>query len=133
MKKTLLILTFFSLVFCIFSQDVKINKSKSRAYVFPGNVVVDGYTSEKLYLGVTIVFKKSYIQEYDFKDVPRVKGSFEMTFTAPAQYIKKFPEGVTWIVSLWEKKVRNCGCEYCKKNGFHLEGRVSRDTWYTTQ
>lgn len=130
MKKTILTLMFLGFIFCTFSQNVKINVSKS----FNANgmtIFVEGYTSQKLYLGATVIFNKKYewMNEYDFKDVRMVKGTINEKFTIPYAYIKRVPEGVNWIVALWEKKVKNCGCEYCKKNGFHLEGRVARDTW----
>jgi len=35
--------------------------------------------------------------------------------------------GKSFVVSLWDEKVEDCGCIYCDKMGYHLEGRL--DSW----
>lgn len=111
----------------VFAQNVKIDRSKSNDMT----ISVEGYTSKKLYLGATVIFDKrfKYNNEYDFKKTHTVKGTISEKFTIPGDYVNRIPHGVTWIVALWEKKVTNCGCNYCKKNGFHMEGRVAKDTF----
>ncbi len=34
--------------------------------------------------------------------------------------------GKDFIVSLWDEKVEDCGCSWCDKYGYHLEGRLDR-------
>jgi hypothetical protein len=84
---------------------------------------VTGYAPKKCWLGVTAQWGG---REKDFP-VKRVSGKFSENY---ALSIGEMPgavdAGVTWIACLWEKKVDNCGCEYCQRNGYHMEGRIAR-------
>lgn len=130
MKKITLTLISLGFVYCLFSQNVEINVNKSSSS-WGKMIVVEGYTSQKLYLGATVKFHSDYVYmaEFDFKDVPSVKGEIYEKFYIPADFISRIADGVYWSVALWEKKVKNCGCKYCNKNGFHMEGRVTSDNW----
>ena len=81
-----------------------------------------------LWLAYTVRWKDGY--ELDYKPV-KVKGSFSKTL-----YYKARPQGLDEvIVCLWRYKVsaKRCAkdnggtaCQYCRKNGIHMEGRVDR-------
>lgn len=87
-------------------------------------VVVRGNAPKSLWLGVTAIIEDT---EKDFKAV-KVNGKFEYRYNVDQGGIIGSLSGTSiwWVASLWEKKVYNCGCEYCKRNGYHLEGRVIR-------
>lgn len=36
---------------------------------------------------------------------------------------------IIWEAALWKKKVDACGCEYCRRNGYHLEGHIAQGKW----
>ncbi len=84
---------------------------------------VTGNAPKHCWLGVTAQWGG---KEKDFP-VKKVSGKFSEHYTLS---VYEMPEavdaGVTWIACLWEKKVENCGCEYCKRNGYHMEGRIAR-------
>lgn len=100
----------------------KINQMK----VSGPSVTVDGSTQKgKLWLGYTVQWKDGY--EKDYSPV-RVKGKFSKTL-----YFKVRPQGVEKVtVALWRYKVseKRCkkdngsACQYCTKNGYHMEGRI---------
>jgi len=83
-----------------------------------------------LWLGCTVEYNNGIEMDLDVK---KVNGSFDTTF-----YYKLDPEGVREvIVALWRWKVdkgecaKNHGgqaCEWCNKNGYHLEDRIARET-----
>lgn len=71
-------------------------------------------------------------QEKDYKPI-KVKGSFSenISFAVRPQGLKEV------IVCLWREKVSSSecakkhngkACQYCQKNGFHMEDRVDRKT-----
>jgi hypothetical protein len=85
---------------------------------------VRGYAPRKLWLGVTVEIGDT---ELDFK-VKRVRKEFSKTYMLSAyDMARAMDEGATWYAALWERKVKDCGCQYCEKNGYHMEGRVVRD------
>ena len=118
-------------------QSVSINKNGSRDMITPGISVDVNTNGQRLYLGCTrIIDADVYLKEKDFtKGVSRkVKGSFNKKFWLDSYDIQVIVQNryrVTWIVALWKTKVKNCGCAWCNKHGFHLEDRIARDTWST--
>ena len=92
--------------------------------------IVEGKTSKgKLWLAYTVRWDDG--REIDYKPV-EVKGEFKKTLSFQAR-----PQSLDEvIVCLWRYKISKArcekdngtACEYCKKNGFHMEGRVDRRT-----
>lgn len=98
------------------------------------SVTVQGNTSDgPLWLGCTVTYKDGL--EYDVPEsaVEKVKGKFTGTILYRLR-----PQGVDSVtVALWRWKVskKRCAkdndgepCQYCKKNGFHLEDRQDSET-----
>ena len=101
-------------------------------------IVVEGYTEDgPLWLGCT--FYPGTENERDLEPV-RVRGKFEVSFDVPTESryggivdrARSLVEA-DYAVALWGWKVdksecRNGSggrpCTYCRKNGFHMEGRV---------
>ncbi len=98
----------------------------SQMKVSGSTVAVKGRTKKgKLWLGCTVRWKDGYEKDYS---PLKVKGAFSKTIT-----FKLRPQGVDKVtVALWRYKVseKRCkkdngsACEYCKKNGYHMEGRI---------
>lgn len=110
---------FFTITISIFAQDVEIKKWAD------ASARVKGYTPEPCWLGVTAIIDG---REIDLKP-KRVSGNFSTFFALPLkESINAVISEVTWIACLWEEKVEQCGCEYCRTQGYHLEGRLARDT-----
>jgi hypothetical protein len=88
---------------------------------------VSGRTENgKLWLGYTVYWKDNFEKDYPPMEVKK-------TFTKTLTYQLR-PQGVNKVtVCLWNYKVSKdkCAeerggtpCIYCRKNGFHMEGRV---------
>jgi len=63
---------------------------------------------------------------WDLPARPIRGGEFEEVWSFPGLagvQVKAF------TVALWERRVDDCGCEYCKSNGYHLEGELDRSSW----
>ena len=96
----------------------------------PGATVTGITRKGKLWLAYTTYWKDGL--EIDHKPLRVGKGKFIKTISYPMR--KEGLEKV--IVSLWRYKVsaKRCkkdngkACNYCKKNGFHMEGRVDTET-----
>ena len=102
----------------VVAQEVSIESSKTMA-------TVKGYAPRTLWLGVTAIVDG---KERDFP-AKKVKGKFSEFYTFDATssgFMIGRGADVKWIACLWEKKVSKCGCIYCKRNGYHMEGRVAR-------
>jgi hypothetical protein len=79
----------------------------------------------------------SYV-DFDVSDVHKPVKELKRVFNDPANWAKNniIEDGLPYVVALWEKKVNaiQCTidnskpCQYCKKRGYHLEGRVDRAT-----
>ena len=88
---------------------------------------VSGITRRgKLWLAYTAYWKDGL--EEDYKPIRVGNGKFTKTISYPSR-----PEGLDKvIVCLWRYKVsaKRCAkdngsaCQYCRKNGFHMEGRI---------
>lgn len=127
----LAVILFFS--FQLFAQDglhyMMVNKTKTNNDVSCRSIYIEGQVPEELYLAASVKFPggHEFNNPYDIKDVITVKGDFTAQMTLPFGYEKKSVEhGQIWVISLWKRRVEYCGCEYCKKNGFHLEDRVDK-------
>lgn len=100
--------------------------------VWNPNATVTGITRKgKLWLAYTVYWNDGI--EKDYKPIRVGKGKFTKTISWSAMH----PEGLDKVVvCLWRYKVsaKRCAkdngkmCEYCKKNGFHMEGRVDTET-----
>ena len=56
-------------------------------------------------------------------DLPVQSNSYVITFDIP----NNIPSGRhRAVVTTWNKIVYDCGCYYCRKNGYHLEDEVDR-------
>ena len=96
--------------------------------VSPATASVQGTTEGgSLWLAYTVRWKDG--REEDYKPV-KVKGKFSKNLSYQLR-----PQGLDEvIVCLWQDKVlrKECekkngqACQYCRKNGFHMEGRVDR-------
>ena len=99
------------------------------------SVIIKGTTfGEKMYLGFTWLTPGGEVDV----DVQKVKGNFTKSFTVPLYKIDKGNMECDYVASLWHKKVKKSKCkqgpcQYCRKNGYHMEGRGSsvRGTWST--
>ena len=90
-----------------------------------------GYSPESTrtdYIGLTVDTDDNGSFDINDKDYfPRsVNGEFNETFSIMAD--RDEVAGKRYIVSLWNRKVDDCGCNWCDKNGYHLENRLARDT-----
>ena len=95
------------------------------------HAVVTGSTEDgSLWLGCTVTYNDD--GEFDRKPV-KVRGKFRELLT----FAVRGPGVRTVTVALWRWKIsaKRCTkdnggemCEYCRKNGYHLEDRVDRDT-----
>ena len=82
-----------------------------------------------LWLGITAIVGS---KEIDFEPI-RVNGNFNESQMLSLQRIVNESGGtaknVRWVVSLWVLKVhaKVCPnkCSYCRKNGYHMENRVT--------
>lgn len=80
-----------------------------------------------LWLGYTVYWNDGHEQDYE---PMKVKGNFSKTLTFNALH----PEGLrNIVVCLWRYKVSSSecakdndgtACEYCRKNGCHMEDRI---------
>jgi hypothetical protein len=92
------------------------------------SIIVEGYTnSGSLWLGCTIRPDAKAMEE-DRKPI-KVKGQFKESFTGKSGVFGEIP----FAVALWRNKInksqcseinRDNACNYCQRNGFHMEGRV---------
>jgi len=111
-------------------------------------VVTKGTTSKgSLWLGFTFFYPKDYVED---KPVKKVRRSFKESYTVSPTRAARGE--VKYVASLWRWKVdiSECKavcvycrdkemhkehkyepCQYCKKNGYHMEGRMAtaRGTW----
>ena len=95
------------------------------------DVVIEGATWDgPLWLGFTWLTPTGDIDV----DVQKVNGDFKKNFTVPLYKIDKNSMSCKYAVSLWRWKVskKECNrgpnggpCNFCKKNGYHMEDRVS--------
>lgn len=87
-----------------------------------GVVIVCDYDSgdngRRYWVGCTLISKQG--DELDLSP-KRVSGKGKVTFVVDS---RSFSHASSYAVGLWKTKVENCGCDYCRKNGFHLEGRL---------
>lgn len=82
-----------------------------------------------LWLGITAIVGSKKI---DFEPI-RVNGSIRKSKMLDPQRISNetggYAKKVRWVVSLWVLKVhkRACAkkCSYCRKNGYHMENRIT--------
>ncbi len=92
---------------------------------------VKGHTDNgSLWLAYTVYWDDGHEEDYKPK---KVKGKFSESLSFQAR-----PQGLSEVVvCLWRDKVsasecaKNNGgkaCEFCRKNGFHMEDRVDRTT-----
>jgi hypothetical protein len=89
------------------------------------------FRGEKVHSGISYV-------DFDVSKIHRNSNSLKRVFTDPENYAKNeiVNEELPYVVALWENKVNiiNCTldngkpCRYCKKRGYHLEGRIDRET-----
>ena len=91
-----------------------------------------GVFTKRYWLGCTYLYKG---REIDLKAVRVRNGQDEtlMSIKSSTIFDKLFDGEVTlknikWIASLWKKKVKD-NCKWCRRNGYHLEGRVHTSTW----
>jgi hypothetical protein len=96
---------------------------------------VKGHTDKPLILGATLIVreKNGFYREYDLLEDMRMEGSFKKNFTMPDVSRQLQPTFWFWRAALWEKRVDECGCDYCRRNGFHLENKVSSFEWIPAQ
>ena len=102
------------------------------------NLVVKGWTKgggmfkKSLWLGCTFYPDRKPIAQIDRKPV-KVSGKFTEKFVGKMGVNFKKGMEVPYVACLWRTKVskRKCSkknggkpCEYCTKNGYHMEGRV---------
>lgn len=93
------------------------------------------FSKPKAYLGCTIHWvdamtgtSYSRSMEYNELDIDALKVAGD----GMQNYEIKLGRGgfgfrvVGWTVALWREKIENCGCKYCKKNGYHMEGQIDR-------
>ena len=96
------------------------------------NATVTGITRNgNLWLAYTVYWNDG--TEGDYEPIRVGTGKFTKTISWSAMH----PEGLhEVIVCLWRHKVSSSrcakdngeACQYCKKNGFHMEGRMDRQT-----
>lgn len=107
-------------------------------------IVVEGKTSNgPLWLGCTVIHKSGREQDLEAKHSGKClifcSGDFREKFKMPAS-LTSGEISLDYVVALWRWKVeqsechkgRNGGpCEWCRRNGYHLEDRVDigRGTW----
>ena len=77
-----------------------------------GDVYPRGATA---YLGCTLYYANG---THDLQ-VISVSDTFTEFFRLPRIW------GGRYTVALWRTKVVNCGCSYCRANGYHLEDRLT--------
>lgn len=102
-------------------------KILSDGYGRPLQITISGHVKEKeAWLGISFYPKsaKDYVKEAEHKIEPLKEGDFYKAPFIDSRFI-----GGTYEVALWSKKVerKDCtiqGCQWCKKNGFHMEGRL---------
>ena len=117
MKKTMVILMAVAVIATVGVAFAEANAAKIDASYNNGRLEVSGQVAEKGvseatgYLGCTIWHKD---KTHDMAAIT-VTGNFSEFFSCD-EY-----KGGTFIVKVWAKKVENCGCSYCKENGYHLE------------
>lgn len=99
--------------------------------VWAAGASVKGITEDgSLWLAYTVYWSDGY--ERDYTPI-KVKGAFSKSLTFQAR-----PQGLDEvIVCLWRYKVSKSrcakdnggtACQYCQKNGIHMEGRIDRKT-----
>ncbi len=104
----------------------RITSAKANAVL----ITVAGRTEKGyLWLGCTIRYEDGTEKD---RDVKKVKGKFSKTFSSdPIKWAMNEVDSV--VVALWRWKVsskecaKNRGgtaCEYCRKNGYHMEDRI---------
>ena len=116
---TVLATGFFALCYAGSSRIVRVVPEK-----IVGNLIATVHPGgQTLYVGATV---RSRGKEKDLRPyVVSGSGEKELVWT----FLTSFDE---YRVSLWERKVTCKGrrkCKYCKKNGYHLEGRVADTGW----
>jgi len=75
--------------------------------------------AETGYLGFTVRGPDATV-DYDAIEV---SGNFNEFFG-----VEGTPADTNYTVTLWAVRVVDCGCSYCEKNGYHLEGRLDSET-----
>lgn len=87
-----------------------------------GSVVVCEYDTESpravCWIGCSVLIKDG--SEYDLPP-QKVRGRGSVSFVIPSRLQG---EAESYAVAMWRKIVDNCGCRYCRKNGYHLEDRL---------
>jgi len=101
-----------------------------KQYTVPPTIKVYVKVSDRRdYVGLTIDSNgdgKFTEVDINFK-AQRVSGSSNVAkFTFSNIYNFQAYYGNDFIVSLWDEKVEDCGCSWCDKYGYHLEGRLDR-------
>ena len=90
-------------------------------------VTVEGSDSRD-YVGFSLDYNGD--GEFTTRDLDRQairvgKSVEQVSFFLPLGDINTY--GKSFVVCLWDEKVKDCGCIYCEKAGYHLEGRL--DSW----
>jgi hypothetical protein len=113
----------FGLVLKLIAGEGRILEVKQFSY--PPTIKVYVAPSDKRdYVGLTIDHNgdgEFTIEDANFAVQIVKKSSNIATFTIPTMHY-----GKEFIVALWDEKVENCGCKWCNKKGYHLEGRLDR-------
>ena len=138
MKKNLMItlVLILTMVTAVFARGGKSGDKNATGQinnlsVWAAGASVNGITEDgKLWLGYTVYWNDGYERDYP---PLKVKGSFSKSLTFQAR-----PQGLDKvIVCLWRYRIskKRCAkdnggtpCQYCKKNGCHMEGRMDCKT-----
>lgn len=94
-----------------------------------GSVTIPGFHPfAKAWIGCTVRVRvlpgvSEDIQVWDLEAQWLRAGEFDVVLNLPNM---RGAEVVGYTVALWEERVEGCGCEYCRRNGYHLAGQVDR-------
>ena len=87
-----------------------------------GAVIVCDYDSgdfgRRYWIGCTLISKQG--DEWDLRP-KKVSGKGKVTFVIDGRPLS---HASSYVVALWKAKIENCGCDYCRRSGYHLEGRL---------
>lgn len=125
MKKLLPLLLTLALVVGAWAQELGLSLKLDAKGKRPAKLVVDGQVAKAAWLGVSFYpyGTQNVLQDGKHEVLQIPVGRFEHVFTIADRLLGGGVEA-----ALWERKVMsaNCSgpCEWCKKNGYHLENQI---------
>jgi hypothetical protein len=119
-RHIILIAVMISLAFAngVHAQSIK-SKMKGSVIICEYN---PGARQNSCWIGCSLILSDG--KEYDLS-AKRISGKGSVMFSASTGFGR---QAESYIVTLWEDRVNNCGCSFCRQNGYHLDGRLDTST-----